>query len=143
MNLLDPISTIMTSKVYTLSEHASIEDAKKLFSNYRIHHIPIVEGGKLLGMLSKSDFLGFMNGREETPENRIKMKAYNVSMVMTKGIATLDASQKINVALQIFTENLFHAIPILEDGELAGIITTFDIIKQLNKDGEAHSTYSN
>ena len=52
---------------------------------------------------------------------------------MTKGLAKLTPDQRINVALEIFMENRFHAIPVLDEasGELVGIITTFDIIKAL------------
>ena len=52
---------------------------------------------------------------------------------MTKGLAKLTPDQRINVALEIFLENRFHAIPVVEEqsGELIGIITTFDVIKAL------------
>ena len=53
---------------------------------------------------------------------------------MTQGIATLEPNDRINVALQIFMENLFHAIPVVEDDEVVGILTTYDIIKALQEE---------
>ena len=50
---------------------------------------------------------------------------------MTTGIATLESNERINVALQLFAENLFHAIPIVDQGELVGMLTTYDIIRVL------------
>ncbi|HQU60501.1 MAG TPA: CBS domain-containing protein, partial [Saprospiraceae bacterium] len=47
-------------------------------------------------------------------------------------LAKLNPNARINVALEIFMENRFHAVPVVEEnGELVGIVTTFDIIKAL------------
>ena len=48
---------------------------------------------------------------------------------MTKKIATLTPSDKIGSAAELFLEHLFHAVPIVENGELVGIITSFDVMK--------------
>jgi acetoin utilization protein AcuB len=50
---------------------------------------------------------------------------------MTKGLAVLSPDDRINVAIEVFKENILHAIPIVKDGELIGLLTTHDIIKQL------------
>jgi acetoin utilization protein AcuB len=50
---------------------------------------------------------------------------------MTKGLAKLDPEDRINVALEIFLVNRFHAIPVVKNEELVGIVTTYDIIKTL------------
>lgn len=146
MNLLDPVSELMSKKLYTLSEHSTIEDAKDIFDKYRIHHIPVVKGGEFIGIISKSDFLGFLSGYDNqhkiSDTDKIKMKAYQVGAILTRKVATIESSTKINVALEIFKENLFHAIPVVDDGELVGLITTLDIIRKLSADNEAHATYN-
>jgi acetoin utilization protein AcuB len=60
---------------------------------------------------------------------------------MTTKLAKLEPSDKINVALEVFKENLFHGIPIVNNDALVGIVTTYDIIKHLALDSEAHATY--
>ena len=65
------------------------------------------------------------------------MEEYKVEDIMTKGIASLESTDRINVALQVFSENLFHAIPVVDDGELVGMLTTFDIIKALLEEDHA------
>ena len=60
---------------------------------------------------------------------------------MTKGIATMNSDERINIALEIFKENLFHAIPVVDKGSLVGIITMHDIIVNLAKDNEAYAEY--
>jgi CBS domain-containing protein len=44
-------------------------------------------------------------------------------------VATLEPQDKIGSAAELFLENLFHAVPIVKDDELQGIVTSFDIIK--------------
>jgi len=48
---------------------------------------------------------------------------------MTKHVATLEPEDKVGSAAELFLENLFHAVPIVKDGVLQGIVTSFDVIK--------------
>lgn len=146
MNLLAPISTIMTKDIYTLNPDNSISDADRLFKTYSIHHIPIVLDLKLVGMVSKSDFnffkRGFMDKRHDSKIEEIRMKNYPVSSIMTVGLGKMEPHDRINVALEIFKKNIFHAIPVVEKDKLVGIVTTYDIIKHLSTDKEAESKYN-
>lgn len=145
MNLLSPVSDIMSTDLYTLSPSSSIADAAVLFDNNKIHHIPIAIEGKLVGIISMSDYLffrrGFLDNHEDEKLEQLRMNNYQVSYIMTKGLATLEPSSRINVALEVFKENIFHAIPVVENDKLVGIITTHDIISHLAKDNEAHAKY--
>ena len=136
MNILNPISSIMTSDPISLDPNHTISDVRDVFKNNRIHHIPIVTDGKLMGIVSKSDYLFFRKGFavSETEENieTLRLSAFNVSHIMTKKVAHLSSNDRISVAIEIFKENLFHAIPVVDDGMLVGIITTYDILKNLN-----------
>jgi len=146
MNLLDPISSIMTSNVISLQPNSSIAEAAEIFKAKRINHIPIVDNEQLLGIVSKSDYLffrrGFLNDKNDERVEEIRISNYEVQDIMTQGIATIEPNEKINVALEIFKENLFHAIPIVEDGKLKGIVTTFDIIFNLAESNGAVAEYS-
>lgn len=136
MNLLAPISTIMTTDLKTVSPKDSLIKVEEIFKTKRIHHLPVVEGNKLVGMVSKSDYLffkrGFNRNNVEEKWDEVRLKSHSVSEIMTRGIARMEETDKINVALEVFKENLFHAIPIVnETGELRGIVTTYDIIMHL------------
>lgn len=135
MDFTAPVSNFMTRKLVTVVPSDPMTVVKEIFDTQRIHHLPVVKFRTLVGMISKSDFLHFLHGMESSPAENEKEKSrlanYKVEDVMTTGIASLESTERLNVALQVFAENLFHAIPILENGELAGILTTFDIIKVL------------
>jgi acetoin utilization protein AcuB len=63
-----------------------------------------------------------------------QLDLYTAEDVMTTKLATLESTDRINVAIEIFAENLFHAIPIVDDGALVGILTTLDVIKALKEE---------
>lgn len=147
MNLAASISTIMTTNVHTLSPSDSITKADKYFKEHNIHHIPIVEENKLVGILSKSDFLLFQrgyqvnNGLKEL--DTLRNDLFDVKSIMTTKIAKLLPEDRINTALEILKENIFHAIPIVDqDNELLGILSSYDIIKHLADEGQASTEYT-
>lgn len=128
----------MTTKLITVAPGEKLTAVKEVFDNNKIHHIPVVRYRKLEGLISKTDFKHFLRGFNRNEEDRFvneaRMRAYNVEDIMTKGIAKLSPNDRIDVALEIFLENRFHAIPVVnEENELEGILTTFDIIKELAK----------
>lgn len=130
----------MTTDLITVNPKDKITEVKKIFETHKIHHIPVVRYKEIVGIISKTDFLQFIRGFNRNEEDRFvneaRMRAYNAEDLMTKGLAKLSPDARINVALEIFLENRFHAIPIIENKEdgkttLVGIITTLDIIKVL------------
>ena len=135
MNVLDPIKTIMISKLITVNPKDKLTAVKEIFDNNKIHHVPVVRYKEIVGMISKSDFLHFLRGFNRNEEDRFvneaRLRVYNAEDIMTTGLAKVGPEERINVALEVFLENRFHAIPVVENNELVGIITTFDIIRSL------------
>ena len=133
MNLLAPVTTIMTKNVVTVNEKDNLVKVRELFDTNKFHHIPVVSGRKIVGIISKTDFLHFMRGFTKNDEDRYvnesRLKVYRAEEIMTTGLAKVEASDRVNVVLEVFKENLFHAIPVIDGEELVGIITTFDIIR--------------
>lgn len=88
-----------------------------------IHHVPIVEDNKLVGMITAWDM--FKLGKSTAELAQIKL-----ADVMTSKIAALEPDQHIGAAAEILMEHLFHAVPIVNDNrELLGIVTTYDLLK--------------
>lgn len=138
MNILAPVSTIMTSKLYTVNSGDKLLKVKELFDEHAIHHVPVVRFKEIIGLISKTDLLYFMRGYNVNEEDRFvneaRLRAFTAEEIMTKGVAKVSPHDRISVALEIFLVNRFHAIPVVENNELVGILTTFDIIKALSKE---------
>lgn len=142
MNLLDPVEKIMTKNPISISPNDPISHVGELFSQNKIHHLPVVDNGKLVGIVSKSDYLFFRRGySKETVMDEHRIKKHTASEIMIKGVAKMEPTDRINVSLEIFKENLFHAIPVVDNETLIGIITPLDIIKHLAEDKGATNEY--
>ena len=146
MNLLAPVSDIMTRNLITVDANDSFFYLEKLFDNRKVHHLPVLNNEKLVGMVSKSDYLFYKRNNEEElviskAGEKIKLKDLKASHIMTRGLAKLDPNDRINIALEIFKENIFHAILIVENDQLVGILSTYDIIFHLAADKVAGQKY--
>lgn len=135
----------MTKNVITVEADDTMKSVGDIFSKNRIHHLPVTEDGQLIGMISKSDFLFFCKGIKNIVNDKSteakKLLKTKVSEVMISKLAKLKSSDRIDVALAIFRENYFHAIPIVDNCDLIGIVTTHDVITHLLKDRSAVNTY--
>src|SRR5690554_982069 len=136
MSKNEPISSIMTSQVVSLTADNSLHDADRLFSQRKFRHIPVVRGGDLVGMLSLTDLLrlSFADQFSEDSEAAADSAGYNmltVSQVMMAAPITVQEGQTIEEVARIFTQKEFHALPVLRDKELVGIVTTTDMIRYL------------
>lgn len=138
MNVLAPIKTIMSTNLITVNPSDKLTVVKELFEEHNIHHIPVVRFKEIVGIVSKTDFMHFLRGFSRNEEDRFvnyaRLRAYTAEDIMTSGLAKLSSSERINVALEVFMTNRFHAIPVVDNGDLVGIVTTFDIIRRLNED---------
>lgn len=135
MNLLQPISGIMKTDLITVGPEDPLVKIRDIFEKNKIHHLPVIDEGKLVGMISKSDFLffrkGFQKSKTDEEVESFRLKTHRAKEIMTTGLAKLSPDDRINVALEVFKENLFHALPVVENGHLRGIVTTLDIIQHL------------
>lgn len=135
MNVLAPVKSLMSTKLITVNPADKLTVVKEIFDENPIHHIPVVRFKEIVGIISKADFLHFLRGFSRNEEDRFvnyaRLRAYTAEDIMTKGLAKVSSNDRINVALEVFLTNRFHAIPVVDEGDLVGIITTFDIIKEL------------
>ena len=119
----DKVVTIMVKDVITVTPNDNLQKVKEIFINNRIHHVPVVEeGGKLVGIVTTYDLFKLNVDHRDYPNTRI-------ANVMTKVLAVLEPNDKVGTAAEVFMEHLFHALPVVENGILLGIVTSFDVLK--------------
>ena len=130
-----PVSTIMSTQLVVLNTTDSLEKAEQLFSKHRIRHIPVIQGRKIVGMLSLTDLLriSFADGAYED-EDEIESVVYDmftITQVMAKAIRTVGPDTSIREVAEILSNEEFHALPVVDKDELIGIVTTTDLIRYL------------
>lgn len=130
-----PVSTIMTSDVVTLNHTHDLETAEKLFKQHNIRHIPVVSGETIIGMLSYSDLLriSFADATSEEDKNvdTVVYNMFTIEQVMAKNVTSISPSDTIKDAAKILSQKEFHALPVIDNGKLIGIVTTTDLINYL------------
>lgn len=132
-----PVSTIMSKNIIRLNLTDTLTKAEELFKKYKIRHLPVVNGNKIMGILSYTDLLriSLADGVDENDEV-IDMTVYNMytlEQVMAKNLITIQADANIKDAAEILADSEFRALPVLDGTMLVGILTTTDLIKYLLK----------
>ena len=132
MKKREKVSHIMTSDVITVNINNSIQEANSLFAKNHIRHIPVVSGEKLIGILSQTDILrisfGNTFGEEQTGSDEAIFDMLSINQVMKHSPETVTPDDTIKDAASILAKREFHALPVVENGSLVGIVTTTDII---------------
>ena len=116
------ISSIMVTDVVTAGPDDSLSVIIDLFKKYNVHHVPITDHKKLVGIITTFDL--FWLNRSFSEYDQIKVRD-----VMTKKVAYLGPTDKVGSAAQIFLDNRFHAVPIVRGEYLVGILTSHDVLK--------------
>lgn len=135
MKLNTPVSEIMTKDVYTVGVNNSLAQAKDKCDEFKVRHLPVVSGHKLVGILSLTDILrlsfGDTYGRNETDVDAAMYDMLSIDQVMKLHPKTVKVDDRIKDVVDILVNEEFHALPVVNGEDLAGIITTTDIIVYL------------
>lgn len=130
-----PVSQIMTKNVVTLSTKDDLVTAEELFKKNRIRHIPVTSGKDVLGMLSYTDLMriSFADAIDEH-EKDVDTMVYNmftIEQVMVKDVICVSSDATVHEVAAFLAQKEFHALPVVDDDKLVGIVTTTDLINYL------------
>jgi CBS domain-containing protein len=132
----EPISKIMTKDVITLNLSNTLYTAEKRLKKNNIRHIPVVNGKRLMGMISLSDILriSFIDAYNE--EGTVDTAIYNMMSIedlMIKNLVTVPSDTPIYEVAKLLANKKFHSLPIVDDEILVGIVTTTDLLNYFVK----------
>ena len=138
MDINAPITSIMSVDVLTVEPDDKLVKVKEIFNSNHIHHVPVVHGEELVGIIAQSDLKHFYRGMQKSDYDKMlensRLNNYTAEDIMTTGLSTLSSDHRIAAAIELFKQNRYHAIPIVDDGKLVGMVTSFDIISALSED---------
>lgn len=119
----------MTRKVIAVSPESTIRDASRILQENRIHHLPVVEGEELVGILSDTDIRKWILKEEKmVGEGMVSRRTGTVGEIMARDVFTVNPWDTIEDALLILHRRRFGALPVVEGRKLVGIITKADIL---------------
>ena len=126
------VRDLMTSDVFTVGPDESITTLQDLMSGKRIRHVPVVDDGAVLGLVSERDVLRRTFSQEADLPLSVRLDvltAVKVRDIMTWEVETIDADEDLSTAAQIMLDNKYGCLPVVEEGALVGILTEADFVK--------------
>jgi CBS domain-containing protein len=130
-----PIEKILTRDVVTVHVGQAVSDVRKLFATQGFHHVPVVSGRKLIGLLSAADILGISVegvGSDERSMDAYLDHQFSIEKLMKKDLKTLSLKSTVADAAEILSDGSFHAVPVVDEkDDLLGLVTSTDLIRYL------------
>lgn len=136
------VRDIMSSPAITVTPNTTVPAASMLMKQHNIRHLPVVENGCMVGLVSRGDL------REASSRASVNADSYElnftlsrltVARLMTRKVFTITPDAYIAHAAELMTEHKIAALPVVaQDGSVVGIVTETDLLKLLaNKLREA------
>ncbi len=129
------VSEIMTQDVVTLFEEDNLERVNRELGRFRFRHLPVVDEGKVVGILSQRDLLrATLSGIGVNPVNVARearfLEETFVRDLMHTDVVTARPDEAVRVAAQRMVESHCGSLPVVdEQGLLVGIVTEHDIVR--------------
>ncbi len=122
----------MTRDPLTIDPGLSVSGAYQLMKESGIRRLPVVEGGRLLGIVT----LGDLRAAVASPEANLNifemafhMERFTVMQIMTREVVTVTPDSSIEVACELMLKHKIGGLPVVADGRLVGILTESDIFR--------------
>ena len=118
------VRDVMTAKPTTCSVEASVADAAKVMAREDVGSIPVVEGDRLVGILTDRDIVLRLVAQGRDPQST------TVGEVASTDLATVSPDENLDRALQLLAEQRVRRLPVVEGEMLVGVVAQADIARQ-------------
>ena len=119
------VADVMTRELVTLRESDDVGLADRVFGLRRIRHLPVVNDGRLVGLITHRDLLRCYANRGES-----QGKACHAREMMTTQVTTVLPETPLRKALKLMLKNKFGCLPVVAaNGKLVGLITEADLVR--------------
>lgn len=127
----EPVSHIMTKNPYAAHIGQKPSEVRDAMTKGGFHHVPVVNAGALVGMLTSTDLLRatYEVGTDDRMNDAVLDHTRSIEDLMEGDVQTLAPKDSIRSAFEILAEGRFHALPVVEEGSLVGIVTTTDLLR--------------
>ncbi|MBO8137557.1 MAG: CBS domain-containing protein [Desulfotomaculum sp.] len=129
----------MTENVATVSPQQTVAEAAQIMSRYNVGSVPVVQNGKPVGMLTDRDITLRVSAQGQDANTT------QVQSVMSSGVMTGTPEMDVHEAAKLMSQNQIRRLPVVQNGQVAGIVSLGDLaVKNIyqNEAGEALSNIS-
>ncbi len=123
------LEMIMSTDLVTVSPADTLDMARKLMHDKKIHHLPVLDDKQeLVGLVTLSNVLAATDSFLRDPENRIHANEIIVGDIMVRDVATVSENASLRQAALFLEKHRIGCLPVLTDGVLRGIVTDTDFV---------------
>lgn len=125
------VKELMSENVLTLKSTDTLTQARKLMTKHRIRHVPVVDDGKVVGIISQRDVLAVEESpvMAALPEQRIKREQeIIISDFYHQNVASVESQASALSAARYMQKHKFGCLPVIDNDQLVGIVTDSDFI---------------
>ena len=124
----------MRKDLFTITKDERMTVARKIMKEKNIRHLPVVDGKKLIGLVTNMD----IRKAEASPATSLEIRELHylldkltVGEIMTRNVITISPDISIEEATTLLHDNKIGCLPVVEDGALVGMITENDVMEIL------------
>lgn len=122
-----PIRDYMTPSVHTVGMETSLSDAHALMRRHGIRHLPVLDGTKLVGLISQRDIVAL----ESNP--LVDTSVVSVPDAMAEVPFAVPPQTPLREVVQVMAEDKYGSVVVMEDASVVGIFTTIDAMAVLSE----------
>ncbi len=125
---MDTVEKLLKNKsrdIWSIGFDDSVYDAIALMSEKNVGALPVLKSGKLTGIVSERDY-----ARKVVLQNR-SSKETRVADIMTSKVRHVSPDQSIDECMALMSKHHFRHLPVVENGDLKGIISINDVVKDI------------
>ena len=128
------VKDLMSKKLFTVGPEDMLDKVFYLFNFEAIRHLPVIEKGKVIGVLSDRDLKKILGPRRKivaskTDGTQFTVNPRKVRTIMNRGLTTIGPDEKAADAAAIMAKKKIGCLPVVKKGKLVGMITSTDILR--------------
>ena len=134
------VEELMTSKVFTVEPHDMIDRVFFLIHYEKVRHLPVVEKGKVVGIVSDRDLYKALGPKsnsntieQQGGSSELHVIPKKVQNIMRRGVMTVEFGSYASEAAAMMAEHKLGALPVVQNDKLVGILSATDILKVFSK----------
>jgi len=132
----DLITHLMTKDVKSVQLGQKISEVRKLLAENNFHHVPVLDGKKLVGVISSADILRMSfdaYGIDPRTMDAILDRQFTISQIMKDKVVLLTQKDTVRQAVDLLRKGDIHSLPVIDnEWSLVGIVTSTDLIRYLS-----------
>jgi CBS domain-containing protein len=136
MSTTTPISHVMTTRIRTVEVNAPMSAVRHILAEGLFHHVPVVEGENLVGMISSRDLVQIcrkISGADSSAAIDAKLdETTTIKEVMQPNLVVMRSDESVDRAFDLLGDGNIHSVLVIDEYEhLVGIVTNPDLLDYL------------